>query len=389
LRRGALRKAFRVIWRRALAERRIDALNSRFTVITSALLLLISPPLPQSASRSIRMTRGIFGAVLVAAGCSAAANENVKALSADVNQTVVDKTIDGHRDGVFAVKAQPGGDLIATASRDKTVGLGRVGDRALKRLEGHTNQVLRVAFNSKGTMLASGGADNIAILWDVQSKKNMRTLKGHTNWVCDLCFDEPGERLVTAGADGTARIWNVADGKELASIKVPGGEVWTAVFARNGDVLTGGKDGTLRRWAIGQVQPKASEKGHASDLYTIALTKEGLPATVGADGKVVLWDEQLKVRASWQAHQGQAYSLAFLPDGRLATCGEDKTVRLWDTGSQREVWRGTVHKNAVYGLTVLADGRVASAGQDRVINIWANPLEGIAGQANRQALKAQ
>jgi WD40 repeat protein len=283
----------------------------------------------------------------------------------------VDAKLVVHRDGVFSIQSQPGGDLLCSAGRDRTVGLWKIGDDStIKRLEGHTNQVLRVAFHPKGTHVASGGADNVIHVWNVATKKSERVLKGHTNWVCDVAFDATGERLVSAGADGMVKIWSVADGKELSSFKAAGGETWAAAFLPNGDVIAGGKDGALRRFSPTAKEATASSKRHAKDLYTISLTKKGRAASVGGDGLVVLYDEELKPIKSWKAHEGQAYALAFLSDGRLATCGEDKTVRVWDVESQRELSRGTAHKNAVYGIASLRDGRVVSAGQERTIHIW-------------------
>jgi WD40 repeat protein len=309
--------------------------------------------------------------------------------SDSVPKAELEKKTEGHRDGVFSIKAQPGGDMLCSASRDRTVGLWRVGDEKIHRLEGHTNQVLRVAFHPKGTHIASGGADNVIHIWNVATKKSERVLKGHSNWVCDVTFDEKGERLVSAGADGFARIWNVADGKEIAAFKVPGGEVWTAAFLKNGDIVAGGKDGSLRRYAVGSKEPIAVGKGHAKDLYTAILSNADLPATVGADGMVVLYDAQLKPSNSWKAHDSEAYALAFLGDGRLATCGADKTIRVWNVETHREVLRGSAHANAVYGVTAFKNGRLASAGQDRVVHIWSVPPVRIAGSDLIGGLKAR
>ena len=49
-------------------------------------------------------------------------------------------------------------------------------------LKGHSNYVNSVAFNSEGTLLASGSDDRTIKLWNVESRTEVATLKGHSDW---------------------------------------------------------------------------------------------------------------------------------------------------------------------------------------------------------------
>ena len=48
---------------------------------------------------------------------------------------------------------------------------------------GHSNWVISVAFNSTGTILASGSRDNTIKLWNVESQTEITTLTGHSDIV--------------------------------------------------------------------------------------------------------------------------------------------------------------------------------------------------------------
>ena len=80
----------------------------------------------------------------------------------------------------------------------------------LEALKRHKGTVNSAAFNSKGTILATGSSDNTVMLWgiSISPEDNLKvtflvTLEGHYDSVTSVAFDSTGSFLVTGSHDKT------------------------------------------------------------------------------------------------------------------------------------------------------------------------------------------
>ena len=104
---------------------------------------------------------------------------------------------------VNSVAFSPDGQLILTASWDRTARLWKSNTRTLHAiLQGHTHSVESAAFSPDGQMVLTGSIDKTARLWDCQTGQLQVILQGHTRSVESVTFSPDGQLVLTGSADG-------------------------------------------------------------------------------------------------------------------------------------------------------------------------------------------
>jgi WD40 repeat protein len=78
-------------------------------------------------------------------------------------------------------------------------------------MPGHTSAVAALAFRPGGALLVSAGKDRTVRLWDPASGQALKSLEGHNAWVQGVVFAAQGTRLASVGADATVRLWDLTD----------------------------------------------------------------------------------------------------------------------------------------------------------------------------------
>jgi WD40 repeat protein len=253
-------------------------------------------------------------------------------------------------------------------------------------LKGHTANVNGLAFNPKGTILATAGFDNTVKLWEFPKGKELFTLKGHTKPVYCVAFSPDGNTLASGSDDKTIRLWNVADGKFIREIKGHTGTVSAVAFRKDGKTLASGSgDKSVRLWNVADGKELKNLGSHAAAVYAIAISLDDKylasagndtpPNQATAVGLVKVWD--LATQKEFKTLKGATDALtavAFTPDSAsVVAAGFDSYVRVWTLATGAEAKKmGPVKDNQnIFSMALSKDGKtVATGGYGGTLTVW-------------------
>jgi WD40 repeat protein len=92
--------------------------------------------------------------------------------------------------------------------------------RVINRFIGHTGRIESLTFSSTGQLLASASRDRTVRLWNIDAKIEYKTLIGHSTTVKCIDFVIDQGRLLSGDSDGDIILWDIESGKELRRFKV-------------------------------------------------------------------------------------------------------------------------------------------------------------------------
>ena len=203
--------------------------------------------------------------------------------------------------------------------------------------------VIGVDWSSGGDLIATGGGDGVARVFDAETGEEVLTLPGHRGLIALVSFSPDGTRLLTGGTDGTARVWDVsrAGTAERLGIEEPVGFNNLAYHPDGNSLLTTEWYGRGWLWDIetGELVRgyldgfRDGTFGPGGDTMAYLTSKDDVQIVRTDDGSVV---------SHFPTHGGDENwpnALALSGDGtRAAVAGQLGTAAVFDASTGRTLY---------------------------------------------------
>lgn len=197
----------------------------------------------------------------------------------------------------------------------------------MKRLTGHSGEVLTVNFIPGTNQLISSGSDRKLLLWDVNAATNT-TIPNQQTTVQDLAVSHNGSMIAAATKEGKLLLWNHwtrNTDEPIVIYQEARNQVSSVCFSHDGSVLVSGdQQGNVKIWFIERRELIQTLRGHVALIEDVDYSPDDSQlASVGRDGTIQIWetknlfDQPIVIKDS----EGWVYSVAFSPDGKYFLTG--------------------------------------------------------------------
>ncbi|KAL3923668.1 MAG: hypothetical protein SGILL_001523 [Bacillariaceae sp.] len=161
----------------------------------------------------------------------------------------------GHEKDVLSVAFSVDNRQIVSGSRDGTIRLWNTLGECKYKIsgdsEGHTEWVSCVRFSPSQSvpLIVSAGWDKLVKVWNLSNCKLRNDLIGHTGYLNTVCVSPDGSLAASGGKDNTAMLWDLNEGKRLYSLDA--GEIINGlVFSPNRYWLCAATDDSVKIWDL-------------------------------------------------------------------------------------------------------------------------------------------
>lgn len=302
-----------------------------------------------------------------------------------------------------------GKTLIAGQRFDSKIGLWDVASgKKRQELDAKGGPIYCFALSSDGSLLATGGRQGGAPLWDVKTGQLIRKLPTESGKGCtEVAFSSDGKCLAAVESDlissepkdrNCIHIWDIAADKELYRFN-GGSRLGNVVYSRDGKTLIVAALGAIRLLDLStwkEVGPTAGALDYLGPGFSSnMLSADGSTLAYLRHSDVNFWDTKASRKVSaieirfWDMRASRelrsaiefdcffgCISFALAPDGRtLAVCDDQYAINLWDVRSGkvlRCLQKGKKEHLDVYELSFSPDGRMLASADSKAagIRLW-------------------
>jgi WD40 repeat protein len=151
----------------------------------------------------------VTGVVFIGSTRLASASRDATIRLWDINTAAESARLTGHTGWIRALALNPVGDTLASASRDGTIRLWDTLELTERAVFTHDGDSRAVAFSPDGALVAADDGGTLR-LWDaVGGRARLHSIDAHDKPILTLAFHPAGTLLVSGGGDNVIRLWGV------------------------------------------------------------------------------------------------------------------------------------------------------------------------------------
>lgn len=200
-----------------------------------------------------------------------------------------------------------------------------------------------LVFSSNGERGAFSD-ENHAFVHDATTGQRIRSIAAPSHiFFSAVALSPDGKWLATGTADGVIQVWDVNTGT-VVSRAVTRNNIDVIAFSPTGKMLLAGEGNpsTLHVIQLYTGHIRSIRTAHNDLMSLIVFSPDGgQTATVSGDSRVQLWAIKDGLPAKPQilsGHTADLYAVLFSPDGKtLFTAGREGIIHVWDTATTQEI----------------------------------------------------
>ncbi len=243
-------------------------------------------------------------------------------------------SVQGHTDNVISIAWSPDGKHIASSSNDKTIKIWDASTGTCIQTFADSRGVNIVSWSSDGSMIASGSYDHTINIWNACTGTCIYTLTGHTGLVTSVSWSPDSSTIVTGSVDGTVKIWDITTGICAHTLTGHTDSVTSVSWSPNGKyIASSSHDKTVKLWDSTNGTCIHSLIGHIHWVESVSWSPDGSMIASGAwDTIIRVWDTQSGTCIhTLTGHTRPIYSVSWSLDGsQLVSGSHDNTIRIWN-----------------------------------------------------------
>ncbi|MBL8211843.1 MAG: hypothetical protein JNK87_14090 [Bryobacterales bacterium] len=235
-------------------------------------------------------------------------------------------------DHVVKLAWSPNGRMLAAAAVAGPIALFDAKGLFLHELPGHNMGTLAVSWSADSRLLASGGQDGVARIWNVETFGERCQLQGGAQWVEQVAYS-PREDYLATGAGRHLKLWNSAG--QLLRTYPPRPSTITDIVWQPGQLFfSTAAYGQLATFHAEQAAPVRIFEWKGS-ILVIAVSPDGnFIATGNQDASVHFWYRKSGKDLEMSGYPAKVRELSWDSGSRYLATGGSAIVCVWDCGGK-------------------------------------------------------